>query len=490
MQSRSLYIFAFLIIIITAKTEAQYQVSDNCLLAWEQLMDLKLTSAKNTLNAELKQNPTNYYAYYLEQCVDALALVAIPSKDLYQNFEKNFDRRMAIMEEKDMESPYYFACRSEMLLQMCIFNVLHGDKISGVRKGYRAYKATYRNREKYPDFAMSKKMDGFFNVAVSNMPSFVRWAATVFGVSGNADNGVNILKSYYEEVKHIRGLNLDAAIFVILPYKLNKEPAKAYSFINTLDTTLIKSKLINYFYINTAYRSGRNELAYNELQHFDISDIEFDFLPYDYMMGKVLLRKLDTNAIDYLQNYLRKTKDDNYIKETFNNIASYYLVHGNKEQFKYYKQMALENGKDVNERDRESLYDSKLDYIPDINLTRAKLLTDGGYFEEGIDALIAFEKQQNEFLPYQLENQLIKGRLLLARGNKDAAISAFKKVVDLGEDLDYYFASEAALRLGWIYLESDKVIAKDYFEECLDLYQSNFYEYIEEIANRELKLLE
>lgn len=453
-------------------------------------MDLKFSKARSTINKELKQNPTNYYAYYLEQCVDALALVTNPSEELYNDFVDDFDQRMEIIEEKDAASPYYLACRSEMLLQMCIFNVLYGDKLSGVRKGYRAYKDTYNNREKFPDFEMSKKMDGFFNVAVSNMPSFVRWAATVFGVSGNAEKGVSILKNYYEEVKEIPGLNLDAAVFVILPYKLNKEPVKAYDFIKTLDTTLINYKLINYFYINTAYRSGRNEIAYRELMDFDLSDTEDQFLPYDYMMGKVLLRELDSTAITYLQNYLRYTKNDNYIKETFYNIALYYLIYGSKEQFKYYKQMAFENGKAVNERDRETLYDSKLDYTPDVNLTRAKLLADGGYHKKAISELIAFEKTANTFLPYQLEYQLLKGRTLLANGNKKGAISAFNKVIEEGEDEDYYFACEAALRLGWIYLANDKALAEDYFEKSIDLYHSDFYEYLEEIANRELKLLE
>lgn len=483
-----------LIVLISFFTSAnlysQYQVTDNCLLAMEQIMDLQFTSAKETINKELEQNPTNYYAYYVEQVADALALVIDPSEELYNDFETNFDNRMSILGEHDKESPYYLACRSEMLLQMCIFNVLYGDKLSGVRKGYRAYKTTYQNREKYPEFEMSKKLDGFFNVAVSNMPSFVRWAASVFGVSGNAENGVNILQNYYQEVKDTQGLNLDAALFVILPYKLNKEPRKAYDFITSLDAELISTKMINYFYINTAYRSGYNELAYSTLEDFKLSDVEVQFLPYDYMKGKILLRKLDTEALTSFQKYLRYTNNENYIKETFYNIALHYLIKGDIDQFKYYKQQAHDNGKAVNERDRETLYDSKLDYVPDVELAKAKLLIDGGYYDKGKTHLNEFNKKSNNFLPYKLEYELLEGRVLVQEGKLTDARKAFEKVIAEGEDEDYYFACESAIRLGWIYHDTDKATAENYFEEALDLYQSDFYEYLEEIAKREIKLLE
>lgn len=490
MSARILLLIFITLFIKISSIQAQYQVTDNCILAWQQIMDLKLETARVTLEKELQKNPTNYYAHYLEQNRQALALVINPSEELFNQFEENFEKRMELLEDKDKNSPYYLACRSEMLLQTCIFSVLYGEKLSGIRKGYQAYKATYQNRDKFPDFAMSKKLDGFFNVAVSNLPSFVHWAASVFGVSGDAEKGVRLLKSYYLSVKDKPGLNLDGALYVILPYKLNKEPYKANDFIQTLDTSIVKYKLIDYFYINTAYRSGRNELAYNALKDFDLSGVEEQFLPYDYMMGKVLLRKLDKDAITYFRNYLRGTNNDNYIKETFYNMALYYLINGDVEQFNYFKQQAYDNGKEVNERDREAVYDSELDYTPDMHLARAKLLIDGGYFKRAETELQLFEQENNNFLPFRLEYGLLSARMQEHNGETEKCIDSYQSVIDRGKDEDYYFASEAALRLGKVYLNLDKNKARHYFEETQDLYQSDFYEYIDEIAERELKKLD
>ena len=93
-------------------------------------------------------------------------------------------------------------------------------------------------------------------------------------------------------------------------------------------------------------------------------------------------------------------------------------------------------------------------------------------------------------MPYKLEYNLLRGRVLLSEGNTYEALSNFKKVLSEGEDVDYYFSCEAAIRLGWIYLDTNTEAARKYFEEALDLYQSEFYEYLEEIARRELNLLE
>ncbi len=63
-------------------------------------------------------------------------------------------------------------------------------------------------------------------------------------------------------------------------------------------------------------------------------------------------------------------------------------------------------------------------------------------------------------------------------------------MLEYGRDEYYYFASEAALRIGLIYLKTDRQKAKDYFEMARDLYESDYYQYIDDIARRELLLLE
>ena len=82
------------------------------------------------------------------------------------------------------------------------------------------------------------------------------------------------------------------------------------------------------------------------------------------------------------------------------------------------------------------------------------------------------------------------GRYYEAKKNNQQAVDSYKKVISLGSNEDYYFASEAALRLGEYYEKTDKSLAKSYYDEALDLYDSDYYEYIENLANKGLERLD
>ena len=60
----------------------------------------------------------------------------------------------------------------------------------------------------------------------------------------------------------------------------------------------------------------------------------------------------------------------------------------------------------------------------------------------------------------------------------------------MGEDKDYYFASEAALRLGNMYRDMGQAgLAKRYYEQSIKLYDSDYYEYILDKAKKGLASL-
>ena len=62
------------ILIFPHISQAEYVVNENCIKAWQALLDLKITTAKKILANELRENPKNYYAYYLDQTCDAYTL--------------------------------------------------------------------------------------------------------------------------------------------------------------------------------------------------------------------------------------------------------------------------------------------------------------------------------------------------------------------------------------------------------------------------------
>ena len=356
---------------------------------------------------------------------------------------------------------------------------------SGMRKGYSAYKNVYKNLDLFPDFKPSLKMDGFFNTAISNLPPFVKWAASFFGVSGDLDYGFNLLYENYESQKNIKGINAESALFIILSAKINKTPELVYDFSNSLDSSISQTFIHSYFRANIAFRIGKNEEAMNTMKNMDVGNNSSAAVIYNYMYGKILLRKLDPNAGYYLSRYLSNLEKKEYLKEMNYNLALFYLTNNDPEKYREYCEIVRDEGMDINERDREALYDASLDYFPDVNLVKARLLLDGGYYDRYGLAMDSFDTNNFSVLAYKLEYTFLGARFNAVNNNINMAIEQFNEVIEKGHDEDYYFASEAALRLGDIYYSmGDKNIAHDHYQKSIKLYKKDYYEYIEDKATK------
>jgi len=477
-------ILTFIIIFsLSQRAIAIYDVNENCKSAWMLLMDLEIEKAKDLLAEEIKINPENYYAYYLDQTCDAYKMIINSGEKEYETFLDNYYQKREIMDEKNEDSPYYLACYSEMELHVAIFNIINGSNLSGLKKGYSAYKKAYRNLDKFPDFKPNLKLDGFFNVAISNLPPFVKWAASFFGVSADIDYGFKLLNDNYELQKNIKGINAESALFVILAAKINKTPERVYDFTKSLDSSISQTFIHQYFRANIAYRIGKNDEALMTMEQIDMNKHAFADVIYSYLMGKILLRKLDYNTAYYLSRYLSYLEKKEYVKEISYNLALHYLINDNRLKYLEYCEIVRNEGMDMNERDREALYDASLDYIPDVNLVRARLLLDGGYIYEFEIAMKAYEESKGELLAYKLEYLFLKARFEALMKHNKMAIEAFIKVIEMGKYEDYYFASEAALRLGNIYKEIGKTeLAEEYYDKSIKLCRNNYYEYIEDKA--------
>jgi hypothetical protein len=471
--------------ILASRAFASYDVNENCKKAWMLLMDLKIAEARDLLAQEEKIHPDNYYAYYLEQTCDAYGLLINSDQADFEAFENNYDRKRKIMDGHDEDSPYYLSCSAEMDLQLCIFGVIHGSRWGAILKGYDAYKNTYRNLDKFPDFKPSQKVVGFFKVAFANVPTVVRWIVEFFGVSADVEDGFRLLDENFKAQKDVMGLNAESALFIILTAQINKTPERVYEFSKSLDPSFSNTYIFRYFRGNLAYRTSRNEEALKVMQQIVNPDGPYEVLTYNYMMGKILLRKLDPGAKDYILKYLGDLKKEEYRKEMNYRLALYSLINGDRQKYHDYCKIVVNVGTDINERDHESLYEARLDYEPDVNLIKARLQLDGGYYDGFLQSIKQYTAGNDGLIAHQVEYQFLKARYDASQSNFTAAIQGFEKVIEMGEDLDYYFASEAALRLGNIYRDmGQNALAKKNYDLCVKLYDSDYYEYILDNANK------
>jgi tetratricopeptide (TPR) repeat protein len=471
-------------------TKAEYVINKNVRDILDAAFNLKTETARTLIVLEHEINPTNYYAYYLEELIDAIELITMPSEARFETFKDNHDRRREIMDGKSEDSPYYLSCKAEMSFFLGMFRMRFDERINGFRSSLSALKETGKNLEDHPGFRESLNLKAFFNLTMANLPPFARWAIGFFGIKIEPNTGIDMLtknlNSY--EAESDRQMTANTALIMIIGYKINKVPDMGYKFILNLDESIKSYSLIKFFEANLAFRSGHNEEALAILNDFDVSQIELQFDHYNYMMGHVLLKKLDRGAGSYFNKFLSETQFRSYTKEATYKLAEYYSVMGQEDKFKAYKELAEDTeGDELVERDREATYDSELDYDPDPNLLKARLLLSGGYLSPGIKELKLFKAKNNDFLPYQTAYYLLLGEYYFKLNNHSQAIINLKKAIELGEDEDYQLASAAAVLLAKVYDDdSEMEMAQRYYELAIELYEDEYYEYIDSYAKSRL----
>ncbi len=490
MKTKFLYIILFVSLFTTnSELQAQYyyKVTPAGLQAVEAIYDLRINDAESILNKELENHPGNHYIYYLLDYCNVFKVMYNPSERAFEEYEKNAEKYMTIIENDNDTSLLHFAALYEMKLYRGVLKIKFGEKFSGLRYAYGAYNGVYDLLEKYPGYPPLLKLDGMFNIAVSNMPPFVKFAVSFFGVSGNYKIGEKIMEKYYNKEKYHKTYNIEAALFMIFAGKLNKTPWEAYRFINTLPDSVTSFKLLQYFKANLAYRTGHNEEALKTLKAFYSGNIQYSFPFYHYLMGKILLRKLNGKAVYHFERFLSENNNKDYMKEINYKLALTYLLKGDIQQFEKYKNIACNEGDDITERDRETMYDCHLDYLPDINLTKAKLLLAGGYISKADSILHRGILHNIPIVADSLEFYLLKATLFKKKGEISSAVHFYEKVISVGKEEDYYFACEAALELGKIYEERNKISkARQYYELSHALYDSDYYEYLDSHAEKGL----
>ncbi len=493
MRIKHFYIILFLFFLVSSyRIEAQtvYKITPAGQKALEAIYDLRIYDAEDILNEELRKHPENHYTYFLLNYCNVFKVMYNPSEEAFENFENSAEKYLNIVENDNDTSVLHYAALYEMKLYRGVLKIKFGEKFSGLRYAYGAYNGVYDLLEKHPGYAPVQKLDGMFNIAVSNMPPFVKFAVSFFGVSGNYQRGVKIMKLYYNKEKSKKTYNIEAALFMIFAGKLNKTPVKAYNFVKTLPDTVTAFKLLKYFRANLAYRTGHNDEALFYLKDFYADNIQYPFPFYHYLTGKILLRKLDYRAIYHFEKFLSENKNKDYLKEINYKLALAYLLKNDIQNFEKFKNIACDIGDDITERDRETLYDCGLDYIPDINLVKAELLLNGGYFAKADSVLQNGIMRTKPLVADSLEFYVLKAKLAKHSKNLRTAISLYKKVLTQGKDEDYQFACEAALELGKIYeSQGNKLTAKHYYQLTRNLYHSNFYEYLDSEAEKGLDRL-
>jgi hypothetical protein len=446
-------ILVFLLIVpITAS--ANFDFNQNCLKAYDAIFFLKLTTARQILAVEKKQNPNNGIVPLLENYVDYFYLLTTDSKTDFDRLQQLKSDRLDQLEDQDQASPYYLYAQAEVNLQWALIRGRYGEYFTAAREIKKANGQLLDNQKKFPGFVLNVKGLGLINAFLGNLPDgMLKSTLSTFGIKGNLNSGIAMLDRLAETLPQSKYDPFFEEVIFYYAFVLNDIAHSPQAYAKTMKYTAKISNaslLKTYLQALVASKSGHNDQAIEILQSRP-AGAAYQAFPYlDFLLGSAKLNKLDyTAAIDF-SRFLKSNKGVNYIKDANLHLAWVALLKGDSGAYNAYKDKVKSEGYVFQEKDKQALNEANDSPLQPL-LLKARLLFDGGYYAKAHQILS--ESTETNFKPGRdrIEYNYRLGRILDVIGKDDDAISKYERAITLGRNLKYYYAANAALQAGKIF---------------------------------------
>jgi len=313
-------------------------------------------------------------------------------------------------------------------------------------------------------------------------------------LKGSVDQGIQELKMLYrstnDQYNHFKPEAQFLLAFIYLHLQKNK--TQAWNTITDNQENYKENLVYYYVYGAIAMKTGHNDVAIEMLTNRPAGK---DYLPFhflNYITGLAKLHRLDSDAYAYFTQYLNSFKGENYLKGAFQKLAWHYLVNGDIPKYQQYMDQCMEQGNLFFDEDKQADKEANADQIPDIDLLKARLLFDGGYYDRSLEVLQ--KKVLNSKAGSKkdaIETNYRFARIWHEKGEIEKAISEYETTIYNSVDLPYYYAANSALQLGFIHEQTKDIEkARKYFRLALDLKDHEYENSIEQKAKTALKRIE
>jgi len=479
-------ILTFLIATFIISTSAFSQVvivNSNCQNAYVDILSLKFDDAQKRINEEKQVNPDNVITDYLENYIDFLKITISEDENLFKEIEDNIQIRSDKIRELSDTSRFKNYFLGNINLQWATVNLRFGNYIAGAFKINRAYRFLEDNDKKFPGFFPNKITLGVLHIMIGIVPDSYHWLLNLISMSGTVAQGRKELTIAYNNCLENTDYAFlkDEILFYMGMVDLNLSPGPEYAnyLLSKIDNDN-KSLLLSYLAINTRMKNNQNDEALLIFDKIDSTQNYYPFYYLEYLRGDCYLRNLNTEkASASYQIFVKKFTGTNYIKDAWRKIAWCYLIDGDIAGYNQFMDSIPMNGETNIDADKnaENAFQNK--NTPSVNLLKARLLSDGGYFKQADSALTEFNPKSDI---QKVEKNYRKARIAHQLMNYDDAKKYYKITINTGGSFTEYFAANSALKLGNIYESENRIDeAGHYYKLCLDM---DFDEYRNSIRGK------
>jgi len=455
--------------IANAKTEFSPKLAQS----YEFLYKLKLDSAQILIRRNEQSEPDNEVNKFMYSYVEFIRILLSEDNLVYSQWQNRFNLRINAFKAIADASPYKQYLLGEMYIKSSILKFKFGDQVGALIDFKKGYSFLASNEKDFPNFPYHKKTLGFIHIVLSYIPNKYKWVLHTFGFGTNFDKGKfqlqaalqNEVATKYEAFFLVQWLNIIFDDKTGESLKAMAEFAKQHP-----DFVVAKWSLI------MALKNENRVEEALEISSQMKPNSGFYFSPYFYFVnGQMQL---------FRGNYEKSTSEMqlfivHYKGKMLRQSAFYFMYLSDYLQQKpdklgMYKDSVLNTPESGSEQDRVAKKVLLENPTPTLEILKARLYYDGGYFDKSLAAIDRLQPNTIADTRESIEYFYRKARLLEKRNDNTNALKFYQLTIKKQGKGAYYFAPNSYLLMAKIVKDDNLDLAKNYLKK-IDNYDG--YEY-------------
>jgi tetratricopeptide (TPR) repeat protein len=424
------------------------------------------------LEAEKKAHPENLIPYFLENYIDFFTLFFNEDPEEYHRRKPFLEQRLSLMKKGDPASPFYLFTRSVIYFQWAAVEIKFGERWDAGWSFRRSFLTGKENLARFPSFQPSRMLQGAMQVAAGTIPPGYQWLSSLLGIHGTIDNGMQNLGAVLKSTDPYAVIFHDEASFYYLYlrfYILNQRD-EVFRYIKQQNWDTRNNHLFAYLEANLSLNNQDASITEQIINQLNRDPGYLDMPIWDMQMGYAKADRLDRESIMYLERFLLRFKGKFYVKDVLQKISWIYYLYGEPEKAEETRKRILTSGDAEIDADKQAVKEAESGRWPNESLLKARLLDDGGYYNQALQVLNGKQISSFPDTRDQLEFSYRIGRIYDALGRKTEAVQAYQQALALGQNRREYYGARAALQIGFIYEgQGDKKTALIYFRKVLEM---------------------
>ena len=476
MRARAALLISLLVPVFCSG-QKHYDFNAVCQQAYHSIVELRLEEGKRILDDEMKRDPDNLIPYFLDNYIDFFQLFFNEDASQYAAWKGRRDQRLELMSQGPERSPWNLFTRSLLHFQWAAIQIKFGDNWDAAWDFRRSFLQSRECASRFPSFLPASMLSGVMEVVAGTIPDGYKWLSNLLGIQGSIAGGTQKLERFLDADDVNATLYRDEAIFyyLYLQFYLSNKRAEVFNFIRLHQLDVRNNHLFTYLYANLCINDQQSAPALLALRQMNPSPAYLDMPVWNLEMGYASLNHLDPEAADYFRRFLLGFKGKFYVKDVLQKMSWYYYLQGDGPRADSCRKQVLVRGAAVSDADRQALKEARSGKWPNRVLLKARLLDDGGYFQEALQLLQRMDPAELRDQVDRCEYTYRMGRIYDGLGRSDEAIEAYQGAIRLGEHLKEYYAARAALQSGYIYEQrGDKSKAISFYEKCLSMPEHDY----------------